>query len=63
MTALHLDRIADALHPKTYLIRHDSGDYFEIEAHTIACARKLIEAECADRGWDIMDTDYCEVIK
>ena len=51
------------IHPKTYLIRHDSGDYFEIEAHTLARARKLIEAECADRGWDIMDTDYCEVIK
>jgi len=26
MTALHLDRIADALHPKTYLVRHDNGE-------------------------------------
>ena len=49
------------IHPATYLIRHDSGDYFEIEAHTLARARKLIEAECADRGWNILDTDYFEV--
>ena len=63
MTALNLDRIADVLHPKTYLVRHDSGECFEVEALTIARARKLIEAECADRGWDILDTDYCEVIK
>ena len=63
MTALHLDSIADALHPKTYLVRHENGECFEVEALTIARALKLIEAECADRGWDIMDTDYCEVIK
>jgi len=61
MTALHLDRIADALHPKTYLVRHDNGECFEVEALTIARARKLIEAECHDRGWDIMDTDYVEL--
>ena len=63
MTALHLDRIADSLHPKTYLIRHDNGECFEVEALTIARARKLIEAECQDRGWDVLDTDYFEVIK
>ena len=51
------------IHPATYLVRHDNGDCFEVEAHTIARARKLIEAECQDRGWDIMETDYCEVIK
>jgi hypothetical protein len=51
------------IHPATYLIRHDNGECFEVEALTIARARKLIEAECADRGWDILDTDYCEVIK
>ena len=39
MTALNLGRIA--LHPKTYLIRHDSGECFEVEALTIARARKL----------------------
>ena len=49
------------IHPATYLIRHDSGDCFQIEAHTLARARKLIEAECADRGWDILDTDYVEI--
>ena len=63
MTALHLDSIADALRPKTYLVRHDSGECFEIEAHTLARARELIEAECQDRCWDVLDTDYCEVIK
>ena len=61
MTALHLDRIADALHPKTYLIRHDNGECFEVEALTLARARKLIEAECQDRGWLIEDTEWWEV--
>ena len=61
MTALSLDSIADALHPKTYLVRHDNGECFEVEALTVARARKLIEAECQDRGWDIMDTDYVEM--
>ena len=61
MTALHLDRIADALHPKTYLVRHDNGECFEVEALTIARARKLIEAECQDRGWLIEDTEWWEV--
>lgn len=60
MTTLNLDRIIP-LRTKTYMVRHDSGDYFEIEAHTLARARKLIEAECADRGWDVMDTDYVEI--
>ena len=61
MTALNLGRIA--LHPKTYLIRHDSGECFEVEALTIARARKLIEAECQDRGWLMQDIDWWEVKK
>ena len=61
MTALHLDRIA--LHPKTSLIRHDNGECFEVEALTVARARKLIEAECAERNWNILDTDYVELEK
>ena len=61
MTALNLDRIADVLHPKTYLVRHDSGECFEVEALTIARARKLIEAECQDRNWLIEDTEWWEV--
>ena len=61
MTALNLDRIADALHPKTYLVRHDNGECFEVEALTLARARKLIEAECQDRGWLIEDTEWWEV--
>ena len=32
MTSLNLDRIADALHPKTYMIRHDNGDCLEVLA-------------------------------
>jgi len=24
---------------------------------------RMSEVECADRGWDVMDTDYFEVIK
>jgi hypothetical protein len=63
MTALHLDSIADALRPKTYLVRHDSGECFEVEALTIARARKLIEAECQDRGWLMQDIDWWEVKK
>ena len=51
------------IHPATYLVRHDNGECFEVEALTIARARKLIEAECAERNWNILDTDYCEVIK
>jgi len=61
MTALNLDSIADALHPKTYLVRHDNGECFEVEALTLARARKLIEAECQDRGWLIEDTEWWEV--
>ena len=63
MTALHLDSIADALRPKTYLVRHDNGECFEIEAHTLARARELIEAECQDRGWLMQDIDWWEVKK
>jgi len=48
---------------RTYRVRHDNGECFEVEALTIARARKLIEAECQDRCWDVLDTDYCEVIK
>ena len=61
MTALHLDRIT--LHPKTYLVRHDNGECFTVEALSIARARKLIEAECAERNWNILDTDYVELEK
>ena len=61
MTALNLDRIT--LHPKTFLVRHDNGECFEVEALTIARARKLIEAESQKRDWNIMDVDWWEVEK
>lgn len=60
MTALNLDRKIP-LRMKTYLVRHDSGECFEIEAHTLARARELIEAECQDRGWLLDDIDWREV--
>jgi len=48
---------------RTYHVRHDNGESFEVEAHTIARARKLIEAECQDRGWLMQDIDWWEVKK
>ena len=48
---------------KHYLIRHNSGEYFEVQAWTIARLRKLIEVECADRGWDVDDTETIEIEK
>ena len=42
----------------TYL---PTGESFEVSARTNARLRKLIDAECADRNWDIYDTDYVEV--
>lgn len=46
---------------RTFIVRHDNGECFEVEALTIARARKLIEAECQDRGWLIEDTEWWEV--
>ena len=45
------------------IVRHDNGESFEVEPHTIARARKLIEAECQDRGWLMQDIDWWEVKK
>ena len=65
MTKNEYDKRAERriIHPATYRVRHDNGESFEVQGLTLAMVRKLIEAECQDRGWDIMDTDYCEVIK
>ena len=46
---------------RTFIVRHDNGECFEVEALTIARARKLIEAECQDRGWLIEDTEWWDV--
>lgn len=46
--------------PKTYCVRHDSGEMFEVTAGTLARMRNLIEAECADRGWLLTDVDWFE---
>jgi len=48
---------------KHYLIRHNSGEYFEVQAWNTARLRKLIEVECADRGWDVDDTETIEIEK
>ena len=51
------------VHPATYHVRHDNGDTFEVQALTLARVRKLIEAECQDRGWLMQDIDWWEVDK
>ena len=48
---------------KHYLIRHNSGEYFELQAWSTRRLRKLIEAECADRGWELDDTVVIEIEK
>ena len=49
------------VHPAIYRVRHDSGESFEVQALTLARVRKLIEAECQDRGWLMKDIDWFEV--
>lgn len=49
------------IRPATYRVRHDSGDTFEVSGLTLAKVRKLIEAECQDRGWLLQDIDWFEV--
>ena len=49
------------IHPATYRVRHDNGDTFEVHGLTMAKVRKLIEAECQDRGWLKEDIDWFEV--
>lgn len=49
------------IHPATYRVRHDNGDTFEVHGLTLARVRKLIEAECHDRGWLMTDIDWWEV--
>ena len=51
------------IHPATYRVRHDNGESFEVQALTLAMVRKLIEAECQDRGWLMQDIDWWEVDK
>lgn len=48
---------------RTYHVRHDNGDTFEVHGLTLARVRKLIEAECHDRGWLMTDIDWFEVKK
>ena len=46
---------------RTYHVRRDNGDTFEVQGLTLARVRKLIEAECQDRGWLMTDIDWWEV--
>ena len=46
---------------KHFMIRHNSGEYFEVQAWTTARLRKLIQFECADRGWELDDTVVIEI--
>ena len=49
------------IHPAVYRVRHDNGESFEVQGLTLAMVRKLIEAECQDRGWLLDDIDWWEV--
>ena len=48
---------------RTYHVRHNNGESFEVHGLTLARVRKLIEAECQDRGWLMSDIDWFEVEK
>ena len=63
MTKTERDQLLErrVIHPATYRVRHDNGESFEVQALTLARVRKLIEAECQDRGWLLKDIDWFEV--
>ena len=63
MTKTERDQLLErrVIHPATYRVRHDNGESFEVQAMTLARVRKLIEAECQDRGWLLKDIDWFEV--
>ena len=63
MTKNEYDKRAErrVIHPATYRVRHDNGESFEVQGLTLARVRKLIEAECQDRGWLMQDIDWFEV--
>jgi len=46
---------------RTFIVRHDSGELFEVQGLTLARIRKLVKAECEDRNWLIEDTEWWEV--
>ena len=46
---------------RTYHVRHNNGESFEVHGLTLARIRKLIKAECEDRNWLIEDTEWWEV--
>lgn len=63
MTKTERDQLLErrVIHPAVYRVRHDNGESFEVQALTLARVRKLIEAECQDRGWDLREIDWFEV--
>ena len=63
MTKTERDQLLErrVIHPATYRVRHDNGESFEVQGLTLARVRKLIEAECQDRGWLLKDIDWFEV--
>ena len=46
---------------RTYHVRHNNGESFEVHGLTLARIRKLVKAECEDRNWLIEDTEWWEV--
>lgn len=65
MTRKEREQLAErrVIHPATYRVRHDNGETFEVQGLTLARVRKLIEAECQDRNWQMRDIDWFEVEK
>jgi hypothetical protein len=44
-----------------YLIRHDSGECVEVHANTKTRAEALRDAECAQNGWQVRDTEMIPI--
>ena len=45
---------------RTFIVRHDSGEHFEVTGRTMACIRVQIEVECWDRGWLMTEVVWSE---
>ncbi len=46
---------------RTFCVRHNNGEMFEVQGYTTWFIRKQIEAECHDRGWLVDETEWWEV--
>ena len=46
---------------RTFIVRHDNGELFEVHARTLAKIRRLIRAEFQKRGWTLDAIDWWEL--